>query len=191
MFKSLMITTALLSSLSVFAADMQLDLANSKLTYTGRKVVSSHTGEVSLKSGMLKFDKKNNLTGGEFIIDMESINNKDIENPEYNKKLVDHLKSDDFFNVDKFKTSKLVIKDVKKMKGNNYKITGDLTIRDTTAPVTFDAAVSHATSTATAKIVFDRTKYGVKFSSGKFIQNLGDKLILDDIELDINLKLIN
>lgn len=187
MFKHLMVATALFSSFSAFAADQNVDTAASKLVYVGKKVASSHTGEIKLQSGVLKFDDKKNLTGGEFVIDMNSITNTDIENPEYNQKFLGHIKSDDFFSTDKFKTSSLKITKVEKSKTNNYKVTADLTIKGKTAPVTFDTVI--ASNTATAKVVFDRTKYGVQYSSGQFFQNLGDKLILDEVELNVSLKL--
>lgn len=187
MLRNLMIATALLSSVSAFAADRAIDTQTSKLIYVGKKVASSHTGEIKLQSGALKFDDKKNLTGGDFVIDMNSITNTDIENAEYNGKFLGHIKSDDFFSTDKFKTSELKITKVEKQKGNNYKLTGDLTIKGKTAPVTFDAVV--ANDTATAKVVFDRTKYGVQYNSGKFFQSLGDKLILDEVELNVALKL--
>jgi polyisoprenoid-binding protein YceI len=116
---------------------------------------------------------------------MTTISNTDITEAEYHKKFIEHMLSDDFFGVSKFKTTKFVFKNAKKIKNNNYKITGDLTIKDKTESVTFDAIASK--DKASAKLTFDRTKYGIKYGSGKFFQNLGDKLIYDDVQLEVTL----
>lgn len=186
MLKGLLLAATLITSLSAFAADKQVDLNGSKLTWFGKKVASGHTGHVKLQNGTLKFNDKNELTGGQFTIDMTSMTTTDLQG-EWADKLIGHLKSDDFFSTEKYKTSTLVLKDVKKTAANKYKVTGDLTIKGTTAPVTFDADVNG--KEAKGKVVFDRTKYNVQYSSGKFFQNLGDKLILDEVELDVDLKL--
>jgi polyisoprenoid-binding protein YceI len=72
---------------------------------------------------------------------------------------------------------------------NNDHVTGNLTIKGITHPVSFDANVSIAgdTLTATGKLVIDRTKYGIKFRSGNFFTNLGDTLIYNDFDLNVNI----
>lgn len=186
MIKKLMMATLLLSSVSAFAKieSLVIDPAASKLVYIGKKVTGEHTGEVKLANGRLDFDK-NNLKGGEFEIDMTTITNTDIADKDYHKKFIDHIVSEDFFAVEKFKTAKFVIKSVKKGKADQYSITGDLTIKGKTAPVTFDAIASK--EKASAKITFDRTTYDIKYGSGKFFQGLGDKMINDNVQLDVNL----
>lgn len=186
MFKNLLVAASLLASVSAFAADRQVDVNASKLTWYGKKIASGHDGNIKLQSGVLKFNDKKELTGGEFTIDMNSITVTDLQG-EWADKLVAHLKNDDFFSTDKFKTSTLVIKNVTKESAEKYKVTGDLTIKGKTAPVTFDATIKG--NDATGKVKFDRTAYGVQYSSGKFFQNLGDKMILDEVELDVALKL--
>lgn len=184
MFKNLLIATSLLASVS-FAAD--IDPATSKIVYVGKKVTGQHTGEVKIAKGNLTFNKEV-LSGGEVEADMTSINNTDLTDAEYNKKFVDHMRSDDFFSVDKHKTAKIVIKKVEKQKAaNEYKITADLTIKGKTAPVTFVATATK--EKANAKLTFDRTKYDIKYGSGKFFQGLGDKMINDDVELTVDLTL--
>jgi polyisoprenoid-binding protein YceI len=185
MIKNLLIATLALTSLNLFAAvtKVEIDPAASKIVYIGKKITGEHTGEVSLANGFLNFDK-DVLKGGEFEIDMTTISNTDLTDKEYHKKFIDHMISDDFFAVEKFKTAKFVIKTVKKEKAD-YKVTGDLTIKGKTAPVTFKAVASK--ESATAKIVFDRTKYDIKYGSGKFFQGLGDKMIKDEVELNVSL----
>jgi polyisoprenoid-binding protein YceI len=187
MFKKLLIATFALSSMSAFAANtkVEVDASTSKLVYLAKKVTGEHTGEVKLAKGTLDFDK-NVLKGGEFEIDMTSITNTDIADKDYHKKFIDHIVSDDFFSVEKFKTAKLVITSVTKEKtADTYKVTGDLTIKGKSAPVTFDATATKAK--ANAKIMFDRTKYDIKYGSGKFFQGLGDKMINDEVQLSVEL----
>lgn len=186
MFKQLIIATALMSTVSAFAKTekIEVDPAASKVVWLGKKVTGEHTGEVKVQSGNLEFDGAA-FKGGEFTVDMTSITNTDLADAEYNKKLVGHLNSDDFFATDKNKTAKFVAKSVSKVKGDTYKVTGDLTIKGKTATNTFNADVTK--SGATGVIKFDRTKYDVKYGSGKFFQGLGDKMINDEVQLTVTL----
>lgn len=184
MLKKLIITMLSLSSLTFAADKIEVDASSSKIVFNAKKLTATHTGEVKLASGFLNF-AKDTLVGGEFMADMTTISNTDITDADYHKKFIDHMISEDFFGVEKFKTAKFVFKSAKKLKNDNYKITGNLTIKDVTAPVTFEAVVTK--EKASAKLTFDRTKYGIKYGSGKFFQNLGDKLIADDVELVITL----
>ena len=93
-----------------------------------------------------------------------------------------HLKSDDFFSVEKFNTATLTISSVE-----NNNATGVLTIKDISHPIDF--MLVKTKEGYKADLVFDRTKYNVKYASGNFFKNLGDKLILDEIELSAQLKL--
>ncbi len=171
------------------AQTYNLDVQKSKLNWLGKKVTGEHHGTIKFKSGKVEF-KGSDLKGAEFEVDMDSIVNEDLTSAEYNKKLVGHLKSEDFFSVEKFKTAKLKVKDVILGKGGVYNVTADLTIKGITAPVTFDvtAAKKDKEATAQGKLIFDRTKFEVKYGSGKFFSELGDKLIYDDIELNFVLK---
>lgn len=201
MLKQLIIASALLSSVSTFAetkkaaapaakkataavTKVDVDAATSKIVYVGKKVTGQHTGEVKIASGTLNFEG-NTLKSGEFTADMTTINNTDLTDAEYNKKLVGHLNSEDFFSTEKFKTAKLVTKSVTKVKDNTYKIVADLTIKGQTHPVTFNADATPAG--ANAVLTFDRTKYDIKYGSGKFFQGLGDKMINDEVELTVTL----
>ena len=185
MLNKLQITTLALFSFAAMANDkVIIDPATSKLVYLAKKVTGQHTGEVKLANGYLNFDK-GVLKDGEFEIDMTTITNTDISDKDYHKKFIDHITSDDFFGVAKFTTAKLVLKSAKKEKDNHYKITGDLTIKGKTAPVKFDAVATK--EQASAKVIFDRTKYDIKYGSGKFFEGLGDKMINDEVQLDVQL----
>jgi polyisoprenoid-binding protein YceI len=118
-------------------------------------------------------------------MDMNTITNTDLDDKGSNQKLVGHLKSDDFFGVDKFPTSTLVIKNSTKFVNNKAKVTGDLTIKGKTQEVTFD--VTRNNKTYTSKVEVDRSKYDVRYGSKSFFDNLGNKAIDDNFILDITL----
>lgn len=156
----------------------------SKVTWKAYKVTGSHYGSIALKEGALEFDG-DKLTGGEFVVDMTTINTQDLQGDSKGK-LDGHLNSDDFFSVANHKTSKLAFTDVKATGKNSYKVTGDLTIKGITKPVTFDVSVYGSKATATMKV--DRTNYDVKYGSGSFFDNLGDKAIYDEFDLVVDLE---
>lgn len=168
-------------------ANYKVETKQSFLKWTGKKVTGKHFGKVKIKSGKLNFEGID-LKGGEFEIDMTSITVDDISNQEWNTKLVNHLKNDDFFSVDKHETAKVTIKSVTLGKGV-YNVTADLTIKGITKPVYFDADIQNKKGTieAKAKITFNRTLWNVKYNSGKFFKDLGDKMIYDDVEIEVNL----
>jgi len=156
----------------------------SKVTWKAYKVTGSHTGTVNLKSGALMFDG-DKLSGGEFEVDMPTLVSTDLEG-EYKGKLEGHLKSDDFFGVETHPTAKLVFTDVKASGKNSYEVTGDLTIKGITKPVTFAVSIYGSKATATLKV--DRANYDVKYGSGSFFENLGDKTIYDEFDLVVDLE---
>lgn len=162
----------------------KVDVESSSISWLGKKVTGKHFGSVSIQSGELIMED-GVLTGGSFVIDMSSITVEDIQGT-YADKLLGHLKSDDFFGVDNFKTAQLVFTNVVSDNGI-YTITGDLTIKGKTAPITFDASMNE--DGASAEIVVDRTIYDIRYGSGKFFDNLGDKAIYDDFTLTVNLAL--
>lgn len=170
------------------AATFKVDTKKSTIVWTGKKVTGAHTGHVSIASGNLIVDDKA-VKGGLFDIDLTSITVTDLKDPEYNAKLVGHLKNDDFFGTEKFPKATFVISTVTHKEGNNYDVTGKLTIKGITNDVAFPAviAITPAGVTATAQIKVDRTKYGIKYGSGSFFDNLGDKAIDNDFLLDVNL----
>lgn len=182
-----MIAVALVATLGVVTTNAQtkkVNTAASTIEWTGKKVTGEHKGTISLKDGSLVF-KKNKLTGGAFTVNMSSITVTDLKAGEGKEKLEGHLKADDFFGTDKFATSNLVFKTIT-AKGNNvYTVTADLKIKDKTNPVTFDITVNGKKATALVKI--DRTKFDIKYGSGSFFDNLGDKAISDEFELNVTL----
>lgn len=161
----------------------EVKTSESTVTWKGYKVTGSHTGTIDLKEGLLEFEGEK-LIGGEFVVDMASLISTDLEG-EYKGKLEGHLKSDDFFGVESNPTSKLVFTTVTATGKNSYEVTGDLTIKGKTNPVTFDVSVYGSKATATLKV--DRSQYDVKYGSGSFFDNLGDKTIYDEFDLVVDL----
>ena len=169
-----------------------LDTKKSKVEWTGKAVTKSHTGTIDFKSGNLVVDTKQILSGF-FYIDMKTIACTDIKDPANNKQLVDHLKSDDFFSAAKYETTFKIVKatrDIEAAEGQvNYSIKGDLTIKGIKKTIEFPATVSFTKKQVVAKanVAIDRTTYNVKFRSGTFFQDLGDKVIEDTLRLKLNI----
>ena len=174
-----------LGTTTTIAQNKKINVEKSKINWVGKKVTGKHEGTINLKEGLLVF-KKNKLTGGNFIVDMTSLSTTDLKPGEGKEKLEGHLKSDDFFGTDKFATSKLVFKTIKANGKNSYTVTGDLTIKSITNPITFIITVKGNSAITNLKI--DRTKYDVKYGSGSFFDNLGDKAISDNFDLNVALQ---
>jgi len=161
-----------------------VNVEKSKVTWKAYKVAGGHEGTVNIKEGALIFDKEK-LTGGEFVVDMTSLVTTD-DMGDMKAKLEGHLKSDDFFSVESHPTSKLVFTKAEAFNKNSYTVTGNLTIKGITKPITFVVSVFDNKATATLKV--DRTKYDIKFRSGNFFENLGDKTIYDEFDLVVDLE---
>jgi polyisoprenoid-binding protein YceI len=188
----LLLAGGALAASASFAKTVSVDPAQSQVRWVGKKVAGEHSGTIGLKSGQLELDG-HALKGGRFEIDMSSIADEDLKDAEWNGKLIGHLKSDDFFAVAKHPVSSFVItaaKPVKGLAGVTHEITGDLTIKGITHPVSFPASVEVKGDKvhATGKVQVDRTKYEIRYGSGKFFQNLGDKMINDSFEIALDLK---
>ena len=162
----------------------EVNTSSSTLTWKGYKVTGSHTGTIGIQSRHIEFDGEK-LIGGEFVINMSSLVSTDLSGGG-KAKLEGHLKSDDFFGVEKFPTAKLVFTKVQADGKNAYEVTGDLTIKGITKSVTFEVAVFG--SKATADLTIDRSKFDVRYGSGSFFDNLGDKTIYDDFKIVADLE---
>lgn len=169
-------------------AIFQIQKASSTVNWTGKKVLGLHTGSINIESGFLTITD-GIITNGEIIIDMTSIVISDIEDLKTNNEFLGHLQNDDFFSVDKFKTAKLVITSAAQQEPGRFLVNGNLTIKDITHPVSFRTSVEVFTDFlhAMGEVVIDRTRYNIRYGSGKFIDNLGDKLIYDDFVLQFKL----
>lgn len=185
--KTRKITTVILAMLVsgiVTAQSFNADVEKSTLKWHGKKVTGEHFGFIQLKEGSFEI-ADNRIKKGSFVIDMTTISNTDLEDAGYNAKLVGHLKSDDFFGVDKHPTAKLVIKEATEFNKGVAKAKAHLTIKGITHPVEFE--VTKKGEVYGAFITVDRSKYNVRYGSTSFFDNLGDKAIYDDFTLDVKL----
>ncbi|BAO77312.1 YceI family protein [Winogradskyella sp. PG-2] len=142
-----------------------------------------HNGKINVSKGYF-IKSKDVISGGEFIIDMTSITCDDLDDEEANKSLVAHLKNEDFFAVDRFPTAKLVISRVEYHDNTSMKIYANLTIKDITLPIAFQAKVNYETQLMTTKFKIDRQRWGIDYNS-----KLRDGAIADGIGFEITLSL--
>ena len=162
-----------------------VNIEKSVVTWKGYKVLGSHNGTIRISEGELTFGDEG-LTGGNFMIDMTSLNCTDLEAGKGKEKLEGHLKSDDFFGVNTYPTANFEItKVVSRGKEGEYKIVGNLTIKETTKEIKFNATVKENQAMAEFKV--DRSEYDIRYGSGSFFDNLGDNTIYDEFDLNINL----
>ena len=191
-FASLAVAVLVSSSVSAEdgkkATNLKVNTSKSELVWNAKKVTGEHTGKITLKEGTLTMDGTK-LTGGKFVADLNSITCTDLTDKTYNDKLIGHLKSDDFFSVEKHPTATFVVTKATPKSAGVYDVTGDLTIKGITKPVTFPVTVKNAANgaEATGKLVVDRSKYDIKYNSKSFFDNLGDKMIHDDFTIDVKL----
>ena len=159
------------------------DNEKTTLSWLGERISNQHTGTVKLQSGSLELDD-NHIKSGEFVIDMTTI--KDSES---NARLETHLKSDDFFSVEKFPVARLTITGSESFEKGSARVKGDLDIKGVSSPIEFRAAMQKKDDGVWfyANIVVDRTKYNVRYGSGSFFENLGDRTIFDEFKIKVAL----
>jgi polyisoprenoid-binding protein YceI len=185
--------TYTLTSNVVKTATYAVDASQSSIRWKSKKVGGEHIGIVKMANGQLSVDG-NKITGGTFVADMKSM--RDIDKGEsnpFNERLVNHLKSDDFFSVEKHPTSTFKITSARPIKGAkagepNYTIGGDLTIKGTTKSQTFPAVVTISGDAvqATANFMVNRLDYDIKYRAA-IIGTAADKIIDDTFLLDLKI----
>jgi len=180
----LLLSVILLVGSSAFAQNYTVLPTKSTLRWTGSTPAKSHKGVILLKEGKFEI-KKGKFVSGEFVVDMNTMVEGDGTDPNMGARLIGHLKSDDFFSVEKFPTATLSIKESTAFEKNEATVTADLTIKGITHPVTF--TVKKIGDVFQASVTFDRSLYDVRYGSGKFFEGLGDKAINDMIPLDVTL----
>jgi polyisoprenoid-binding protein YceI len=166
----------------------RVDTKESVLTWEGSMVFGfeeEHIGYVHLSKGELMIEK-DQLVGGIFEIDMNTIEYKDKENK---NTPIKHLKSPDYFDVEKFPIATFSITKVAYAVRGNIKITGNLTIKGITKAVTFPARmeVKDGIVKANGKLTIDRTDWGIRYRSGKFYDNLADQAVSDEVEIQMKI----
>lgn len=165
---------------------LQVDMSKSQMIWKGHKIMGSHEGEFDLKSGFITASDSD-IKGGEFVVDMMSIRTKSLMDggDQHDKdELAAHLRDGDFFDANSFPTATFKIKKSQRV-GQQFKITGDMTIKGVTQSITFLA--SWTNNMLKANVNIDRTKFNIKYGSGTFFDNLGDRAIKDEFSLDLSL----
>lgn len=162
----------------------------SNIFWTGEKVTGEHTGTLDIQEGTITVE--NGVPARALMrLDMASITVTDIEDPETNGKLVGHLKSADFFNTSEFKSGSFEATSFTPIKGAkdrepNYNVKGKLTIKGITQDIEFPVFFMEKNGkvVASGTATFDRTKYDIKYGSGTFFDDIGDKAIYDEVKLN-------
>ena len=171
----------------LLAQKMDVDPEKSSIKWLGKKISYSHEGNIMFKDGFLEL-KDDQIVAGKFVVDMTSITNTDIEDEGRNQRLVGHLKSDDFFGVEKYPTASFVVIQASKFVNGKATVSGEITIKGKTEQITFEVEKSGNQYNSTVNI--DRSKFDVRFGSDSFFDNLGDNAIADIFSLDITLVVV-
>lgn len=162
----------------------------STLTWTGKKIGTSHTGQIALKSGYISF-ASGQLVGCEVVLDMTQITNTDLQVATEREKLLGHLNSDEFFGVAKHPESRFVMTSAT-MNGPQGSVRGQLTIKGITNEIEIKSAVISKSGPAgvviSGVLIFDRAQFDVRYGSDKFFDNLGDAVINDEVTLNFKLR---
>ncbi|MEE3037178.1 MAG: YceI family protein [Bacteroidota bacterium] len=168
--------------------EFKVDPTKSKLEWVAEKVTGGHNGYVSVKSGSVLMDH-GKIAKASFSIDMTSITNVDIESEKYREKLIDHLKSEDFFEVDKHPEVTFKMIRSNSLAKNKYNVLAELTIKGNKNVISFPLELTQSGSELNCKgtFKFDRTKYDIIYGSGTFFDNLGDKAIDNEVVVNFDL----
>ena len=186
-FKFIITITFTLISISFsYSQSLNANKTESLIRWYGEELTGkTHFGNLSFKEGQIEL-QDGLIIGGNFVVNMTSLSVEDLSGGA-KARLEGHLRSDDFFSVDKYPEATLKITQKAKDEGDVQKLFGELTIKGIKHDVDFSLILVDK-KTATANLTFDRSKYNVRFRSGSFFENLGDKLILDDIRMEVSLQ---
>ena len=152
--------------------------------WSGYKFGTTHESTLKIKSGTITM-KNNVLTDIKVVVDMTTIQNTDLQDKDQKEKLVNHLKSTDFFDVQNFPEATFQSKSISRKLNQDYFIVGKLTIKGKTNEVKFPVTLDVTPDKIKTNVsfTFDRTKYDVRYGSKKFFDKIGDKLIYDDVDV--------
>lgn len=192
--KTAMLTSIVFFGSMAMADSYKIDPAASTINWkAGKKIGSFHDGDVKVKSGTVETDAKGVVKSANVVADMKTIGNNDLkDSPDYHKKLVGHLSSEDFFNVEKYPEATFELKTLKPKAGSKdeYVAQGTLTMIGNPQPLEFPVKIKSEKNTlvGTGKVTIERLKWGLKYGSSSFFKSLtADKIINDTFELTLNL----
>ena len=165
---------------SIAQENYKVNTEISSVEWIGRKVTGQHSGVIELKNGSYVFEN-NLISKGEFMINMQSIKINDIEDKGQNEKLRNHIISPDFFAVKNHPTGKLTVIKSEKHEADKLKVFADLEIKGISKHIEFDVTLlkDSAKMVAVGEVDINRTEYDIRYGSGSFFDNLGDKVIKD------------
>lgn len=169
-----------------------IDYKASTITWHGEKAAGSgHNGTIRVSSGQVVVEK-GAITTGKVKVDMNGMTCTDEMSAEMTANLINHLKSEDFFNVANFPDANFELTSVKAAAdkaGNTHSITGKITIKGITKEITFPAKVTANGNSLTidGNVTIDRSQFDVRYGSETFFGSLGDKAISNDISLALHL----
>ncbi len=185
-FSILLITTTTFFHLTIVSAQkVSVNVSESSIHWIGKKITGQHDGVINLLSGNLIMDS-GLLTGGNFVVDMNSIKAKDLKGEDA-RKLEKSLKSNEWFNVAKYPEAKLVLTSVENLGEGFYNVKGDFTIKGKTNPTSFKFQLNDLQ--AKTKLIIDRRSYNILSGSNSIIVNIKDKVINNEFEIEVHLKL--
>jgi len=181
LFSAFFMLTAFTTHVDRYSADV----SKSKLVWKAEKVTGGHDGHVSLKRGSVTMDH-GKIASANFVVDMTTITNDDIKSEKYSDKLVEHLKSEDFFFVKKHPEVSFEMMRATDLGNGKFDVFGTLTIKDIQGVIAFPMELKESKSEliVSGSFSFDRNKYKIIYNSGSFFENLGDKAINNDVVVD-------
>ncbi len=182
---SLLIISTCLASFALNGGEKyKIDTEKSRVEWLGRKVSGQHEGTIAIQSGELTIEN-GLISKGTIVIDMNSISVSDIKHEGTNKKLIGHLKSDDFFGVEQHATATLTIINSKMKNDKELEVTANLNIKGVSKEIMFPIALvtDNGNLGAVGSLEIDRTNFNIRYGSGQFFEDLGDKMIYDDFKI--------
>ena len=174
----------LLSGNALYAVKGGVSKEKSSVKWMGKKIGSKHEGTIRIQEGHVEV-QDNKIVAAKVVMDMTSIENTDLENENFNQKLVGHLKSDDFFGVETYPTATFELTQASEFVNGKATISGNITIKGNTEPLTVD--VLKEGDAYLANIQIDRSKFDVRYGSKSFFNDLGDSAIDNIFTLEVKL----
>ncbi|MEM1082982.1 MAG: YceI family protein [Verrucomicrobiota bacterium] len=149
---------------------------SSTVGFVGSKVTGSHEGGFKTVHGHLHISEEGDLTGGSIEIDMTSTWSD-------NDKLTEHLKNEDFFDVENHPTATFSLTSYADKGDGNYRISGDFMLRGVTKNISFPATAQKDGEDYKVQAEFDinRKDWGIEYA-GK-----ADDLIRDEVVIKLDL----
>jgi polyisoprenoid-binding protein YceI len=177
----------------VASAQYNVDPASSVVNWEGAKLAGTHTGKIPVSNGQLMV-ANGTIVGGKFAMDVREITNTDMPAADGGDKLIGHLKSADFFDVEKYPMADFIITKVQAVEnsadGRTHEITGNLTLKGQSRSVTIPATIKmdgDMIKASTPKFTIDRMEWGIEYGNGGIADLAKDKVINDEVGLEIML----